>query len=142
MRGLIAGVALALGLVSAAMAGVPVELRADVAASDGHVTLGDLFDGAGSASGVEVAVRTGPTVVLDAGAVQVLAHRSGLDWANSAGIRRIIVRAGVTGGASATAAGHNVDVLTYARSLATGEIIQPDDLVWAHAAAAPAGAPR
>src|SRR5690606_19508290 len=62
--------------------------------------------------------------------------RAGLDWANAQGIRRIVV----VGGAGQAARG-NVGVLTYARSLAAGEVVQPQDLVWSKAAAAPADAP-
>ena len=40
-----------------------------------------------------------------------------------------------------TAAAGNVQVLTYTRSLAAGEILQPTDLVWTKAAAAPNDAP-
>src|SRR5690606_15405480 len=82
------------------------------------------------------ATRTGSIVNLDAGAVQAAAARAGLDWANAQGLRRIVVVAG------AAQAGHgNVEVLTYARSLAAGEVVQPQDLVWSKAAAAPADAP-
>jgi flagella basal body P-ring formation protein FlgA len=78
--------------------------------------------------------------VLDAGAVQAAARRAGLDWANAEGIRRIIVRAG---GPVQTASGaHNIDVLTYARSLAAGELVQPSDIIWTKAAFAPSDAPR
>ena len=131
----------ALAIATPALAGT-VTLRPDVADSDGKVTLGDLFEGAGSASGVVVATRQGPTVVLDAGAVQAFAARSGLTWNNPQGLRRIVVRAGDAGGPAAPAAARgNVDVLVYARSLSAGEIVQPTDLVWAKAAAAPADAP-
>ena len=34
-----------------------------------------------------------------------------------------------------------MEILTYARSLAVGELVSPQDLVWAKAAAAPADAP-
>jgi len=68
------------------------------------------------------------------------ARQYGLDWANVRGVRRIIVRAGA--GADTPAGARNVEVLTYARSLATGDVVQPQDLIWARAAAAPAGAPR
>ena len=124
---------------SPALAG-PVSLKADVADSDGRVTLGDLFDGAGGAAGMLVATRAGPTVVLDAGAVQMMARRAGLDWSNPNGLRRIVVRGGAA--ASAPAGRGNVEVLTWARSLNAGEIIQPEDMVWGKAAGAPSDAPR
>jgi len=136
--------ALLLALVAAlaaspALAG-PVSLKADVADSDGRVTLGDLFDGAGGAAEMLVATRTGPTVVLDAGAVQMMARRAGLDWSNPKGLRRIVVRGGAA--ASAPAGRGNVEVLAWARSLNAGEIVQPQDMVWAKAAGAPSDAPR
>lgn len=132
-----------LGLAVAAQAGQAVSLKAETTDSDGVVTLGDLFDGAGSAADVRVAAKPGLTVVLDAGAVQQLARRAGLDWANAEGVRRIIVRSGADGGASASVARTgNVEVLTYARSLSTGEIVQPEDLIWAKAAMTPSDAPH
>jgi flagella basal body P-ring formation protein FlgA len=117
-----------------------VSLKADVADSDGRVTLGDLFDGAGGAAGMLVATRAGPTVVLDAGAVQMMARRAGLDWSNPNGLRRIVVRGGAA--ASAPAGRGNIEVLTWARSLNAGEIVQPEDMVWGKAAGAPSDAPR
>ncbi|ATQ43712.1 flagellar basal body P-ring formation chaperone FlgA [Caulobacter mirabilis] len=135
---------------SPALAG-PVSLWPEVSDSDGRVTLGDIFEGAGAASDILVANRTGPTVVLDALAVQQLARRSGLDWDNSQGIRRIIVRAGAgpapvsttadRAGAASAARG-NVEILTWARNLNPGEVIQPQDLVWGKAVGAAGDAPR
>jgi flagella basal body P-ring formation protein FlgA len=134
--------ALATWLVLARAAlGAEVNLRQDIADADGRVTLGELFEGAGAAGEVVIANRAGETVVLDAGAVQAAARRAGLDWANAQGLRRIIVRGGAETRA-AVSAGHNVEVLTYARSLAAGELVQPEDLIWAKAAGAPADAPR
>ena len=94
-------IALIAGLIaSPALAGTPVTLKAEVMDGDGLVTLADLFDGASAAAGkVPVAARPGPSVVLDAATVQTLARRSGLDWANAEGIRRIIVRGGAATGA-------------------------------------------
>lgn len=125
---------------SPALAG-SVSLKADVADSDGKVTLGDLFDGAGGASGVLVASRTGPSVVLDAQAVQGLARRAGLDWGNPQGLRRIVVRGGASETPSSPQRG-NVEVLTWARSLNAGDVIQPQDMTWAKVAGAPSDAPH
>ncbi|WP_312139435.1 flagellar basal body P-ring formation chaperone FlgA [Brevundimonas sp.] len=120
--------------------------------ADGLITLGELFEGAGAASGVVVGRRAGPSAVLDAAQVQVAARRAGLDWANTAGIRRIIVREG--GGApiavqsamaSAPArAGAMVEALTFTRSLSAGEVIQPEDVMWTQVQAhlAPAAGPQ
>ena len=46
-----------------ALAG-PVTLRANPVDEDGRVTLGDIFEGTGAASGVVVASRAGPSVVF------------------------------------------------------------------------------
>lgn len=135
----------ALALAGPAFAGQAVSLKYDTTDADGRVTLGDLFDGAGSASELLVATRVGPTVVLDAAQVQVTARRAGLDWTNTQGVRRIIVRQGVDGAAGlagAPRAKGNVEVLAYARSLAAGEIVQPQDLIWTKVAAAPTDAPQ
>lgn len=91
MRALILGVVAALLAAGAAIAG-PVTLKANPVDSDGRVTLGDLFDGAGAASDVIVGVRSGPSVVFEAGQLQSLARQSGLHWANPAGLRRVVVR--------------------------------------------------
>jgi flagella basal body P-ring formation protein FlgA len=131
MRAFLFAAALSLA-VSPAVAGQVVTLKADTLDTDGMVTLSDLFDGAGAAGNVPVAARPGQIAVLDAGAVQVLARRNGLDWVNAEGIRRIVVH-GVAN--PAVAAKANVEVLTYARSLATGDIVQPK------VAAAPADTP-
>ena len=135
-------VALAAALIlvaTPALAGQPVTLKANTVDTDGMVTLSDLFDNAGAAGNVAIAARPGQIAVLDAGAVQVVARRNGLDWANAEGIRRIVVSGEAT--AAANAARSNVEVLTYARSLAAGELVQPEDLVWAKIAAAPSDAP-
>ena len=111
-----------------ALAGQPVSLQANPVDATGQVTLGEIFDNAGAAENVVVAQRVGPSVVLDAAAVAAFARRYGLDWANPDGLRRIIVRAGL-GGTSVAGHGGNVEVLTYARNLATGEVLQPQDLI-------------
>ena len=144
MKALIVSLA-ALLIATPALAGTSVSLRSDTTDADGRITLGELFDGAGAASDVVVAARVGPSAVLDAGAVQIAARRAGLDWNNANGVRRIIVRqgsdAGLAGGPAGAQRG-NVEVLAYARSLSTGEIVQPEDLVWTKMAASPSDAPR
>jgi flagella basal body P-ring formation protein FlgA len=136
LRHSLAALALALFAIPA-LAGTPVELNANLVDASGQVTLGELFGDTGPAQGVVVAQRTGPSVVLDAMAVQAFARRYGLDWDNPRGISRIIVRsAGPLAGP-----GRNQEILTYARSLATGEIVQPSDVVWSKAAGAPFDAP-
>ncbi|HEY1427643.1 MAG TPA: flagellar basal body P-ring formation chaperone FlgA [Caulobacteraceae bacterium] len=134
-RGLLAFILSAL-LAAPAYAATPVTLNANLTDATGQVTLGELFDDAGPARDVVVAQRSGPTVVLDASAVQAFARRYGLEWANPQGIRRIIVRADAGG----LAASKGREILTYAHSLITGQIVQPEDLIWAKAAAAPVDA--
>ncbi len=132
----------ALLIATPALAGQAVSLRSDTTDTDGKITLGELFDGAGSAAGVVVATRVGPSAVLDAGAIQIAARRAGLDWSNDNRLRRIIVRQGADSGLAGGAQRGNVEVLAYARSLATGDLVQPEDLVWIKAAAGPSDAPR
>ena len=132
----------ALLIATPALAGTGVSLRSDTTDADGRITLGELFDGAGAASDTVVAARVGSTAVLDAAQVQAFARRAGLDWSNPNGVRRIIVRGGGSGSDLAGASRGNVEVLAYARSLATGDIVQPEDLVWVKVAAAPSDAPR
>ncbi|WP_296598522.1 flagellar basal body P-ring formation chaperone FlgA [Phenylobacterium sp.] len=136
----------ALAIASPALAATPVTLKASAFDADGVVTLGDIFNGAGAAGATPIATRTGASVMLNAAAVRAAAYRAGLDWPNAEGLRQIVV----TGAASAAAAGSpasvaargNVDVLTWARSIGAGEIVQPADLIWGKAAAAPADAPN
>ncbi|HEY3948898.1 flagellar basal body P-ring formation chaperone FlgA [Phenylobacterium sp.] len=150
-------IAAALAVAGPALAGRPVSLKADTTSADAVVTLGDLFDGAGAAGRLAVAQRTASTVVLDAAAVQAAARRAGLDWDNPDHLRKLVVRAGISAPSApiarsvsgspaaaqlgASAARGEVEVLTYARSLNAGELVQPTDLAWAKAVAAPADSP-
>jgi len=120
-------------LASAALAGTPVQLRDQlVDDGDGRVTLGDLFGNAGRASNVVLAQgpAAGGNVVLDAARVQAIARANGLDWANASGFRRLVVKGGDAGGATASQAGRTVEVLTYTRSLSAGEVVRPEDVAW------------
>jgi flagella basal body P-ring formation protein FlgA len=145
MRALI--VLAALAAATPALAGTPVTLKADVFDADGVVTLGELFDGAGAAADVPVAKRAGASVMLNARAVQFAAYRAGLEWANAEGLRQIVVTGAASGASTgvaspaAAAARGNIDVLTWARSIPAGEVVQPEDLIWAKAAVAPSDAP-
>lgn len=158
-RALILAAALT-ALAAPAFAG-PVSLLADPVDDDGRITLGELFDNAGAASGVVVGRRVAATAVLEASQVQLAARRAGLEWSNPTGLRRIVVREGAAVAHDALAAdasarpaaasigaparaGASVEVLTYARSLAAGDVIQPEDVVWASVQShlAPAGAPQ
>ena len=140
IRRLLSILALA-AVATPAMAG-PVTLKANPVDADGRVTLGDVFDGAGAAAaGVVVATRVGPSVVFEAGQLQAQALRAGLHWSNPRGLSRVVVRAAEVAPAmtpvalsapagSAARAGATTEVLTYARSLAAGDVIQPEDVVW------------
>jgi flagella basal body P-ring formation protein FlgA len=130
-----------------AFAAQPVSLKPEPVDSDGVVTLGDLFAGAGAASATVVAPgpQAGSAMVLDAARVQAVARAAGLQWANPTGMRRIAVRAG--GAPVAAAAGPRagmVEALVYARSLNAGETLRAEDLTWAPVAShlVPADAPR
>lgn len=83
--------AAALLIATPAFAG-PVTLKANPVDTDGRVTLGDIFDGAGAVADVEVGRRHGPSVVFEAGQLQALVRQSGLEWANPTGLRRVVVR--------------------------------------------------
>ena len=146
--------ALALAALAAPALAGPVSLLPDPTDDDGRVTLGELFDDAGAASGDVVGQRLGATAVFEASQIQAAARRAGLDWANPQGLRRIVVREGGAAPAEASARpaaatvasrpGATVEVLTYARSLAAGDIVQPADVVWSTVQAhqAPAGGPQ
>lgn len=150
--------ALILAAALAAFAGPvlagPVSLLPDPVDDDGRVTLGELFDDAGAAANVVVGQRLGATAVFEASQIQATARRAGLDWANPQGLRRIVVREGGAAPAEAAARpavatvasrpGATVEVLTYARSLAAGDIVQPADVIWSTVQAhqAPAGVPQ
>ncbi len=132
-------------LAAPALAGTPVTLKADVVDADGIVTLGDIFEGAGSAGRTPLATRTGASVMLAASAVQAAARRAGLDWANAEGLGQIVVTSVPTVASTArasTAGRTSIDVLVWARGLAVGEVVQPQDLIWGKAALAPTDAPN
>lgn len=153
---MIRSLSLALALAALAVPALagPVSLLPDPTDDDGRVTLGELFDDAGAASGVVVGQRLGATAVFEASQIQAAARRAGLDWANPQGLRRIVVREGGAAPADASARpaaatvasrpGATVEVLTYVRSLAAGDIIQPSDVIWSTVQAhqAPAGGPQ
>jgi flagella basal body P-ring formation protein FlgA len=135
---------------AAALAGTPVDLKAQLMSHGANVTLGDIFDGLGGSAADQVvahAAQPGLDAVLDAETVQTLAHRAGYDWANASGFRRIVVSSQVgetepTGSnrsahAKAVRRGRVNQVLTYARNLMAGDILSADDLVWSDEAVAP-----
>lgn len=130
MRTLI--LAAALLFAGPALAG-PVTLKANPVDSDGRVTLGDLFDDAGGASNVVVGQRAGPSIVFEAGQLQSLARQSGLDWANPAGLRRVVVRNAAAAPAATSTAAVNVAAAVPrpapARSAYGDRVISRNDIV-------------
>ena len=135
MRTLILGAIMALAVAGSALAG-PVTLKSNPVDTDGQVTFGDVFDGAGSASGVVVGRRVGPSIVFEAAQLQGLARQSGLDWANPTGLRRVVVRQGTQAQmASANAASPattmpaTTTALAPARSAYADRVISRNDLV-------------
>lgn len=135
------GFLMVLGCAAPAFAGTAVDLRPEVGFSGGRLTLGDLFENAGPVARVVVASGLGANVVLDAGRVQQLAMKNGLDWNNPRGFQRIIARAAAQPASSSARRGGG-SVLAYARDISAGEVIQASDLVWSHEAVAPGDAPR
>ena len=129
----------------------PVSLRTALADENGQVTLGDLFDGAGDAGlrGGRHRARPARAWCWTPAAVQMFARAHGLDWDNPTGIRRLIVQPGAVRSERSDASAitvtapstHAIQVLTYARDINTGEIVQPDDLLWSRTAAARARRP-
>ena len=81
----------ALLIATPALAG-PVTLKSNPVDTDGQVTFGDIFDGAGASASVVVARRSGPSVVMEAGQLQSMARQSGLEWDNPRGLRRVVIR--------------------------------------------------
>ena len=148
MKRSLAAIGLALALkAGTALAAQPVTLKSELVDSDGAVTLGDLFQGAGASSSAFVATgpKPGGSVILDAARVQVAAKAAGLSWANPAGLRRIAIRSAPSATSSGSApigASASAEVLTYARSLNAGEVLSAEDLTWGAAVRAPADAPR
>ncbi len=139
--------ALVLAAAAPAFAAQIVELRPDVAVHDGQVTLADLFDDAGPQGAVVVASGGAPgaNLVLDAGRVRMIAQLHGLDWANSRGLQRVIARAGLSPAAAGPMGSRDrvTEVLVYARDFQTGEIVQPEDVMWSKSfAGAPSDAPH
>jgi flagella basal body P-ring formation protein FlgA len=142
--------ALALLLAAGAPAvALAAELRENPVSQGDKVTLGDLFDDAGSAAGLVVA-RTAPgqMVVLDATKVQIIARSNGVDWGNRLGVRRIAVSGGAAPAAAAATAApaaakpRKVQVLAYLHSLNAGDIVHAEDLTWSKEAVADSEAPR
>ena len=64
-------------MATPALAATPVTLKSEMVDTDGTVTLGEIFEGAGAAGRTPVASRSGTTVMLSANAVQAAGRRAG-----------------------------------------------------------------
>lgn len=150
------GLAASLALAVSADAGVAVQLVAHPTSRGAQITLSDLFEGVEGAAGdvvVGTGARVGGAAVLDAGEVQLAAHRAGLDWDNARGQRRIVVEGGepdapLVTSSPRTSRGPNtsaarpsavraapaqrtVQLLAYTRNIAAGEPVTDRDVNWA-----------
>ena len=126
--------AAALLVATSALAG-PVTLKANPVDSDGQVTFGDIFDGAGASSSIVVARRSGPSVVMEAGQLQSLARQSGLAWDNPRGLRRVVIRSAAlspsagTPAAAASASAPAPARLAYQPPVRAERVIARNDIV-------------
>ena len=124
----------ALMIATPALAG-PVTLKANPVDSDGQVTFGDIFDGAGASASVVIARRSGPSVVMEAGQLQSMARQAGLEWDNPRGLRRVVIRSASLSpsmAAGATAAAASAPPAGYAapeRTARAERVIARNDIV-------------
>lgn len=86
-------IAFAWSAAAAAFADAEVVLRERIEARGGAVTLGDMFDGAGAASGLAVAPAPAPGMRAEVSAsfVSAAAQAAGLAWTPPAGLETIVV---------------------------------------------------
>lgn len=135
---LLLGLALVLAHPGAASAATEVELRPQIFDTDGQVSLSDIFVNAGPVGSRTLWTMTGPSLVLDSIEVQSAARQAGLHWSNPQGLQRVIVR---TTGQNRPQSG-NIQALVWTRSIAAGDKIAPEDVIWAPVAMAPPASPR
>jgi flagella basal body P-ring formation protein FlgA len=139
LRLMVVAVLMALNATGMAMAATEVELRPQIFDTDGQVSLSDIFVNTGTAGARPLWTMSGPSLVLDSNEVKSAALRAGLHWSNSEGLLRVIVR---TSGVGAGPRSGNVQVLAWARSIAAGDMVAAEDVIWTTAATAPAGSLR
>ncbi len=73
-------------------------LRPSVSVAGEHITLGDLFDDAGAASSVIIAIAPPPGVptAISVSRISQVARRNGIAWRNTQGLTRVVVtRSGI-----------------------------------------------
>ena len=134
----VAALVLLLGPRPAFAAAAVVQLRGDISAPSGQLTLGDLFVGAGAASDVVVGTSSHErgSVILSAVYLQNLAAAHGLVWDNAEHLNRLVARIDPDQAASVRAPGSRRavvtgEVLVYARDFVAGDVVGPEDIVWA-----------
>lgn len=89
---IVAAIAAMIVIVTAASAGA-AQLQSNVRVSNDTITLGDLFDDAGTADAAVVANAPPPGVTgaLSVSRISLIARRNGLAWRNKTGVTRIMV---------------------------------------------------
>lgn len=117
-----------------------------------NITLGDLFNNAGAASGrvLARAPQNGQSMVFSASALQARAASMGLRWSNPDGVRQVVIGSAVapqitstTPGLGAHQAGTTIaasrDLVVLNRDVAKDEVINADMVSWINSDAAIAG---
>jgi flagellar basal body P-ring formation protein FlgA len=122
-------------------------LKTNPVARGAQITLGDIFNNAGSAGSTPLARAPGPgqRVVFGAPSLQSRANAAGLRWTNNEGVREVVIN----GAARTTAAYTSTPVSSpdaapatlavLGRAIARGAPIEAQDVVWMDA---PANTPR
>jgi flagellar basal body P-ring formation protein FlgA len=159
-RGLVARGLVARGLVSLALVSLTAinspahaqnmafpSLKANPVAGGAQITLGDIFTNAGTAGATPLARAPAPgqRVVFGAPSLQSRANAAGLRWANTEGVRQVVVNGTArpaptytsTPNSSQDAAPATLAVLS--RAIPRGGAIEAEDVVWMDA---PANSPR
>lgn len=122
-------------------------LKSNPVARGAQITLGDIFNNAGSAASTPLARAPGPgqRVVFGAPSLQSRANAAGLRWPNSEGVREIIISGGARAAPSYTSTPTSSSEIApstlavLARAVARGSAIEAQDVVWMDA---PANSPR
>ena len=122
-------------------------LRSNPVAGGAHITLGDIFTNAGLAGTTPLARAPGPgqRVVFGAPSLQARATAAGVRWANTEGVREIIISGGPRAAPSYTSTPTSstdsapATLAVLARAMPRGDTIEAQDVIWMDA---PANSPR
>jgi flagellar basal body P-ring formation protein FlgA len=119
-------------------------LKANPVARGAQITFGDIFTNAGPAANTALARAPGPgqRVVFGAPSLQSRANAAGLRWANSEGVREIIISGGARSNTSTPISSTDAAPATLAvlaRAIPRGASIEAQDVIWMDA---PTNAPR